>query len=154
MHETPVEERADGQPVLGFHRATSHRVLDIEECPVLAPELERGIEDVRVALRELDKRDLPYQIEGACGSDGASWNPDLPGMRKDLVEHRVGRFRYLIEPESFFQGNRHLVDRLVDGAIAAATSRAAQRSKILLYEISLPCSCSKPPKMPSPPTVR
>lgn len=38
-------------------------------------------------------------------------------MRKDLVEHRVGRFRYLIEPESFFQGNRHLVDTLVAGAI-------------------------------------
>jgi 23S rRNA (uracil1939-C5)-methyltransferase len=38
-------------------------------------------------------------------------------MRKDLVEHRVLGFRYLIEPESFFQGNRHLVHELVAGAL-------------------------------------
>ncbi|MCA8977247.1 MAG: class I SAM-dependent RNA methyltransferase [Planctomycetes bacterium] len=116
MTETPVEER-NGRPVLGFHRAFSHSVLDIEQCPVLAPELERGIADVRAALAELDRKDLPYQIEGAVGRDGASWAPDLPGIRKELVEHVVGRFRYLIEPESFFQGNRHLVQALVDAAI-------------------------------------
>jgi 23S rRNA (uracil1939-C5)-methyltransferase len=38
-------------------------------------------------------------------------------MRKDLVEHHVQGFRYLIEPESFFQGNRHLVGELVAGAL-------------------------------------
>lgn len=104
-------------PVLGFHRAFSHSVIDIAQCPVLAPDLEQGMHDVRRALAPLAHRDLPYQVEGACGSDGASWSPDLPGMPKDLVEHRVGRFRYLIEPDSFFQGNRHLVEQLVQGAV-------------------------------------
>jgi len=125
MDATPVAERPDGQPVLGFHRAFSHSVLDITECPVLAPDLEDGLDEVRTALRQVDRDDLPYQIEGACGVDGASWNPDLPGMRKDLVEHRVGRFRYLIEPESFFQGNRHLVERLVAGVIGDERGRLA-----------------------------
>lgn len=103
---------------LGFHRAFTHQVLDIEECPVLAPPLEQGLAQVRAAVAQLEPADWPYQIEGACGKEGASWAPDLPGLRKDLVEHQVLGFRYLIEPESFFQGNRHLVDRLVDGAVS------------------------------------
>jgi 23S rRNA (uracil1939-C5)-methyltransferase len=106
--------------VLGFHKAFTHETLDVAECPVLAPALEQGLAGVRAALAGLPRRDWPYQVEGACGSDGqASWAPDLPGMRKDLVEHQVCGFRYLIEPESFFQGNRHLVAGLVEGALGA-----------------------------------
>lgn len=121
------DARADGAPaavqdggpraVLGFHRAMSHSVLDVQECPVLAPELERGLADVRRALAQLPRKEWPYQVDGACGVGGASWAPDLPGLRKDLVEHHVLGFRYLIEPESFFQGNRHLVEQLVAGAL-------------------------------------
>ena len=109
----------DGPPqtVLGFHRALSHSVLDIQECPVLAPAIEQGLPDVRKALAGMSRKDWPYQIDGACGTGGASWAPDLPGLRKDLVEHQVLGFRYLIEPESFFQGNRHLVQELVAGAL-------------------------------------
>jgi 23S rRNA (uracil1939-C5)-methyltransferase len=104
-------------PVVGYHYASSDRVLDIKECPVLAPELEKGIEKIRTAITGMPRREWPYQVEGSCGVDGASYSPDLPGMRKDLVEHEVLGFRYLIEPESFFQGNRHLVQRLVECAI-------------------------------------
>ncbi len=103
--------------VLGFHRAFTHQTLDIHQCPVLAPELEQGLPGVRAAVAQLPRKEWPYQIDGACGTAGASWAPDLPGMRKDLVEHQVSGFRYLIEPESFFQGNRHLVGELVAGAI-------------------------------------
>ena len=103
--------------VLGYHLAHSHGVVDIKQCPVLAPDIENGLAGVRQALVGMQRKDWPYQIDGACGTGGASWAPDLPGMRKDLIEHRVGGFRYLIEPESFFQGNRHLVERLVSGAI-------------------------------------
>lgn len=104
-------------PLLGFHRAFSHSVVDVTECPVLAPDLEHGLADVRAALQGLDRRDWPYQVEGACGTAGTSWAPDLPGLRKDLVEHEVLGNRYLIEPESFFQGNRHLVAELVRGGL-------------------------------------
>ncbi len=104
-------------PVLGFHRALSHGVVDVEQCPVLATELEQALPTVRAAVAGLPQKEWPYQIDGACGTGGASWAPDLPGMRKDLVEHIVGGFRYLIEPESFFQGNRHLVETLVQGAL-------------------------------------
>ncbi|MEO6593201.1 MAG: class I SAM-dependent RNA methyltransferase [Planctomycetota bacterium] len=102
---------------LGFHSAFTHSVVDVQQCPVLAPELEQGLASVRAAIATLPPRDWPYQIDAACGEGGASWAPELPGLRKDLVEHRVLGFRFLIEPECFFQGNRHLVEQLVAGAI-------------------------------------
>lgn len=104
-------------PALGFHAAFTHTTVDVHECPVLAPELEQGLAAVRAAIADLPRKDWPYQIDGACSNGRASWAPDLPGLRKDLVEHEVLGFRYLIEPESFFQGNRHLVTRLVEGAV-------------------------------------
>lgn len=112
-------------PVLGFHRAFRHEVVDVRECPVLAPELEASLPAVRAAVAALPRADWPYQLEGACGRGGAVWAPDLPGLKKDLVEHEVGGFRYLIEPESFFQGNRHLVGQLVAGALGELRGRLA-----------------------------
>lgn len=115
-----AEDKKNGgprAPVVGYHYASSDRVLDIKECPVLAPELEQGIETIRTAITGMPRREWPYQVEGSCGVEGASYSPDMPGMRKDLVVHEVLGFRYLIEPESFFQGNRHLVHRLVECAI-------------------------------------
>lgn len=110
---------------VGFHRAFSHDVVDVQECPVLAPPLEQGLADVRAALARLPEDDLPYKIEGACGIEGAAWSPEMPGLRKDLAEHAVLGFRYLIEPESFFQGNRWLVGELVSGAVADAHGHLA-----------------------------
>jgi 23S rRNA (uracil1939-C5)-methyltransferase len=112
-------------PTLGFHAAFTHTTVDVHECPVLAPELEQGLAAVRAAIADLPRKDWPYQIDGACANGRASWAPDLPGLRKDLVEHEVLGFRYLIEPESFFQGNRHLVSKLVEGAIGDESGELA-----------------------------
>jgi 23S rRNA (uracil1939-C5)-methyltransferase len=103
---------------LGFHRAWTHDIVDVHECPVLAPPLEQALPQLRAALAQLTPEQWPYQIEGACGTGGAVFAPDLPGLRKDLVEHRVVGHRYLVEPESFFQGNRFLVEQLVANALA------------------------------------
>lgn len=102
---------------LGFHRAFTNEVVDVEQCPVLAPELEAALVPLRQLVASLPKDKVPYQVDGACGSDGAAFAPDMPGVRKDLVVHDVLGFRYLVEPESFFQGNRHLVADLVRGAV-------------------------------------
>jgi 23S rRNA (uracil1939-C5)-methyltransferase len=103
---------------VGFHRPFSKEVLPIEECPVLAEPLEKSLPAIRAALEALPPKQRVHQVEGACGVDGAAWAPDLPGMRKDLVEHKVLGFSYFVEPEGFFQGNCLLVEDLVRGAIA------------------------------------
>lgn len=102
---------------LGFHRPGTNDLVEIEQCPVMHPELEQALPTLRAALAALPATQRVHQVEGACGHDGSAWAPDLPGVRKDLVEHRVLGFRYLVEPESFFQGNHLLVDALVDHAV-------------------------------------
>ena len=103
---------------VGFHAAFSNRVVEVQECPVLAPALEQSLPALRAAMAARPRGERVHQLEGACGDDGAAWAPELPGLRKDLVEHRVLGFRYFVEPESFFQGNRLLVEQLVRGATA------------------------------------
>ena len=110
---------------MGFHRAFTKNVVEIEECPVLAPELESALSSLREALQRVPAGERVHQIEGACGVGGASWAPDLPGIRKDLVEHRVLGFSYFVEPESFFQGNHLLVDQLVQHAVAGEKGELA-----------------------------
>jgi len=115
---------------LGFHRPFTNEIVEIEECPVLAAPLEQALPELRAALRALPDGQRVHQVEGACGHGGASWAPDLPGVRKDLVEHRVLGFRYFVEPESFFQGNHLLVDELVRHATAdpAGSANGSARS--------------------------
>ena len=105
------------QREMGFHRAFSKEVVPVYECPVLAPELEAQIPELREALTRAPRKPRIHQIEGACGSDGPAWTPDLTDTRRELVEHRVQGFTYYVEPEGFFQGNRLLVDTLVGKAV-------------------------------------
>ena len=101
---------------IGFHAANSKQIVEVQECPVLAPELEQALPKLREVMANRPKGLRVHQLEGACGVGGASWSPELPGLRKDLVEHRVLGFRYLVEPDGFFQGNHLLVEQLVRGA--------------------------------------
>ncbi|MEI6130037.1 MAG: class I SAM-dependent RNA methyltransferase [Planctomycetota bacterium] len=110
---------------LGFHRAFSKTIVELQECPVLAPELESALPMLRKALADRPKGERVHQLEGARGKDGASWAPELPGLRKDLVEHQVLGFRYFVEPESFFQGNHLLVEQLVRGATEGLSGQLA-----------------------------
>jgi 23S rRNA (uracil1939-C5)-methyltransferase len=102
---------------VGFNRAFSRETLDVPHCPILAEEINAALPAVRAALARLAPGDLPHQVDGALGVGGPVFAPDLPGMQKDLVEHRVAGFSFLIEPESFFQSNRFLVERLVQHAV-------------------------------------
>lgn len=102
---------------MGFHRPFTKEVLEVQQCPVLVPELESALPALKQALLRVPAGERVHQIEGAAGHDGASWAPDLPGMRKDLVEHKALGFSFFVEPESFFQGNRLLVDQLVAHAV-------------------------------------
>lgn len=101
---------------LGFHTPRKNGVVEIEECPIMVPALAEALPHLRHSLRRVPRGQRVHQIEGAVGVGDACWSPNLPGIRKDLVEHRVLGHRYFVEPDSFFQANTWLVEALVEHA--------------------------------------
>ncbi len=45
-----INQRADGTPLIGFRRAASHKLIDIDHCPVLEPRINALLAELRLAL--------------------------------------------------------------------------------------------------------
>lgn len=111
---------------IGYYRRDSRDLVEIEDCPVLAPELRQCLSQYR--------SEMPWdmffsdrsQIDAACGSDGSvsTYSPDLPEATND-IDFRTTEERYIFSARSFFQGNRFLVERLVETAIEDAEGETA-----------------------------
>lgn len=69
-------ERKGDVVVLGFHKARSRELVDVDHCPVLRPELDRALQKLR-ALADY----LPDEGEAHAVSDGKRVVVGLPGVR-------------------------------------------------------------------------
>jgi 23S rRNA (uracil1939-C5)-methyltransferase len=107
---------------IGFRRAGSHRVCDVEDCPVLVPELNTSLAALRQALKG---GRVAAEIEMAAGDRAVSFNPRLPGLPWGALSRRVLGLDYAFGAETFFQGNALLLDELVGEAIGSRTGRFA-----------------------------
>ncbi|MBX3245421.1 MAG: class I SAM-dependent RNA methyltransferase [Acidobacteria bacterium] len=111
---------------IGYYRRDSRDLVEIDECAVLQPELRNRLAEYR--------RDMPWhlfferrsQIDAACGSDGSvsTYSPDLPEATDEITFEAAGE-KYLFSARSFFQGNRFLVDKLIETAIGDAEGETA-----------------------------
>ena len=106
---------------VGFNRARSNAVCNVESCPILVPELDKALASVRVAVAEADGSEHPEsrfsQIEMAASDSGFALEPStagLPGGPLRQVAHDV---LYTFGPSTFFQSNSHLLDCLIDEAV-------------------------------------
>lgn len=98
---------------VGWFRAGTHEIVDVEECPVLAPEAE-------VLLARLRAEPPRHAVHIALGDDGvATADP------RATVRRRVAGLDFEASPDAFFQGNRLLADALVDDATSGATGALA-----------------------------
>ncbi|MFL6468839.1 MAG: class I SAM-dependent RNA methyltransferase [Pyrinomonadaceae bacterium] len=111
---------------IGYYRRDSRDLVDIQKCIVLAPELNQELEALR--------RELPwetffadkFQIDAAVGSDGVvSINSSELAESAGEIAVKTAGESYVFSAKSFFQGNRAMVDRLVETAIGDAAGRRA-----------------------------
>ena len=109
---------------LGYFERGSHRVCDVAECPVLVPELQ----DVLTDLRERMLADsLPQEAEdfqAVAGDEGVSL---VPALNEEALEasRTIAENRYRYSAEGFFQINQSLLPELVAFAISDAHGDAA-----------------------------
>ncbi|MFS6827603.1 hypothetical protein [Cyanobium sp. ATX-6F1] len=65
----PLERTEDGTLRAGFYRSGSHRIVNMNRCPVLDPRLDRLIAPIKLDLEQSDwPVDADLSAEGACGT--------------------------------------------------------------------------------------
>ncbi len=111
---------------IGYFRRNSRDLIDIERCRVLVPELQAQLERFRISMRWSSFSGEKAQIDAACGSSSeiSVFSPELLEPTNEIT-FRTEHERYNFSARSFFQGNRYLIDTLVEIAIGDSKGEIA-----------------------------
>ncbi len=117
-----IEAYEDGYAV-GYRAPRSWRLVAIESCRVLMPELEAAV----LALADqLPAEGAPERLDLALGDHGAvTTSPVVDSLGHGEVTRRVGDFTYAFDARCFFQGHVGLLERLVETVVGGATGSVA-----------------------------
>lgn len=112
---------------LGYFEANSHRVCDVAECAVLAPELQCELEMLRERMKQGELTDEARYFRAVVGDDGVSVAAVGGERRRDTsatviessreITRTILGQRYHLDAESFFQTNNDLLPALIDYAL-------------------------------------
>jgi 23S rRNA (uracil1939-C5)-methyltransferase len=98
---------------VGYFREGTHEIVDVAECPILAPAVEAFVLGLA--------NDPPKSaVHVAVGDDGV-----VATGHGAVVRQRIAGFDFEFGVESFFQANRLLVDELVREAVSGASGGLA-----------------------------
>lgn len=115
----------------GYLAAESHKVIDVEHCPILEPLLDETLRKTREGIRAGLTAGISY--DAAAGDDDANafsgqWEP-LPLFRT------VGGVRYRFDAPTFFQANGALLDGLVEEALWLADTLIAESGRGIAIDL-------------------
>jgi 23S rRNA (uracil1939-C5)-methyltransferase len=98
---------------LGYYERGSHRVCDVAECPVAAPEVQNRLARLRELLRDGALPPDAPEFEAVAGDGGVSLAPPVePGDEREQSRAIAGE-RYRFDAGCFFQINHALLEPLV-----------------------------------------
>lgn len=110
---------------LGYFRRHSHDVIDVESCPILAPALQEKLAGLRQNINWEEFWAEKPEIEAATNNTDVSvYSSELIEPTDEIVFEAAGE-KYYFDAESFFQGNRFLIDDLIRVATAGAEGENA-----------------------------
>ena len=126
-YRTRAQWHADiKQKTIGYFRRASHEVIDIEHCPILVPELDTKLQELRSNIEWDSISNNRIAVEAATGDDGSVsvYSAELIEST-DQISAKIAGEKYEYSARSFFQGNRSIVESLVDCAIGGASGEKA-----------------------------
>jgi 23S rRNA (uracil1939-C5)-methyltransferase len=111
---------------IGYYERNSRNLVAIDHCPILTPELDDALQRVRAEFDWANFWPDKGAIDAACGDAGAVslYSPDTD-LGDPEITLSVGGERYTFAAHAFFQGNKYLIEKLVDVAIGDATGENA-----------------------------
>lgn len=102
---------------VGYFKRGSHDVIDVRECPILTPELQSKLRDIRENVDWEEFITDHAEIEAASSAGEVSvYSSDLLEPTHELDFFAAGE-RYSFDARSFFQGNQSMIDKLIELAI-------------------------------------
>ena len=110
---------------LGYFERNSHRVCDVAECPVLVPELQTVLGNLREQLRDDTLPQELTEFQSVAGDDGAALAPPAPGNPTREVSRVIGQHKYRFSADGFFQINHELLAPLITSAVGNARGETA-----------------------------
>lgn len=110
---------------IGYYQRNSRKLVDVKECAVLVPELQNEMNRCRDNLLPEIAAGM-IQIDAAAGDNGevSTYSADLFDPIREISFTAAGE-HLAFSARSFFQGNRFLVDKLVETAIGEASGVTA-----------------------------
>lgn len=110
---------------IGFFKRQSHDIIDAKSCPVLVPELEQNLNDLRENLVWEDFAEKEINIETASGQHDISvYSEELMEPTNEIFYELDGK-RFFFNAQSFFQSNGFVIKDLVQTAIGDASGKTA-----------------------------
>lgn len=103
--------------MFGYFKRGSHEIIDIKGCPILTPELESSLAEIRNEIEWDSFWAESIEIEAASSSGQVSvYSEELVEPTLEL-DFRNGEDRYTYDARSFFQGNQFLIEPLIEAAV-------------------------------------
>lgn len=121
--EIKIQRDLKGRPKLGYFKAGTHEVCEVHECPILLPAAEREWRRLEAEPSVLPNNatrvyltvgDNEVFVTPATGEDARAAEIDALGT----AHQHIAGFNYSFGVRSFFQGNRLLVEELVNTVVA------------------------------------
>ncbi len=127
---------------LGYLEAHSNRLSPIEQCPISSPRINEVIATLREMLRdarwpkfvqsiEVFSDETQVQLNVLEADRPVAWrffewcSEKLPGLVPGALDYRAAGEVYRVSGGSFFQVNRHLIDKMAELAIEDAQGENA-----------------------------
>lgn len=110
---------------IGYFQRKSHDIIDVETCPILTPELEATLKDLRQEIAWETFWSEMVEIESATAGGAVSvYSPEIIEPTEEIVFTAYGE-AYRHDATSFFQGNPFLIEALIEAALNGAAGEMA-----------------------------
>ncbi len=110
---------------IGYFQRKSHEIIDVETCPILVPELEKILVELRETIEWESFWGGMIEIEtAAAGGEVSIYSTEIIEPTEEISLTANGE-TYLYDATSFFQGNPFLVEQLIEAAVGDAEGETA-----------------------------
>ncbi|MDQ3321084.1 MAG: class I SAM-dependent RNA methyltransferase [Acidobacteriota bacterium] len=110
---------------IGYFKGNSHDVIDVEVCPILVPEMQSLLTELRETIEWESFSRRIVEIEAASSGEDVSIYSSEIVEPTDEISFTARGNRYFYDADTFFQGNQFLIEPLVEAATSGASGATA-----------------------------